>query len=58
MCVAVPAKVVSIGEATAASIPANVDLANAKKIGPVGMLSAGFNTEVKEGLGVLKLVDG
>lgn len=37
----------------AVSIPSNVDLTNAKKIGPVGMLSAGFNEEVKEGLGVM-----
>jgi len=37
----------------AVAIPANVDLANAKKIGPFGMLTAGFNGEVKEGLGVM-----
>jgi uncharacterized protein YjgD (DUF1641 family) len=35
------------------SIPAAVDLDNAKKIGVFGMLSAGFNGEVKEGLGVM-----
>lgn len=37
----------------AAAIPANIDLANAKKIGPFGMISAGFDPEIKEGLGVL-----
>ena len=37
----------------AAAIPANLDLANAKKVGPFGMISAGFNPEIKEGLGVL-----
>lgn len=37
----------------AAAIPANLDLANAKKIGPFGMISAGFDPEVKDGLGVL-----
>ncbi len=37
----------------AAAIPANLDLANAKKVGPFGMISAGFDPEVKEGLGVL-----
>ncbi len=35
------------------SVPAAVDLNNAKKIGIFGMLSAGFNGEVKEGLGVM-----
>jgi uncharacterized protein YjgD (DUF1641 family) len=37
----------------AAAIPGSVDLDNTKKIGPFGMLSAGFNSEVKEGLGVM-----
>jgi len=37
----------------AAAIPADLDLANTKRVGPFGMLSAGFNPEVKEGLGVM-----
>ena len=37
----------------AAALPGEVDLQNAKKVGPFGMLSAGFNSEVKEGLGVM-----
>ena len=37
----------------AADIPASLDLANTKKIGPFGMLSAGFDPEVKDGLGVM-----
>lgn len=37
----------------AAALPGEVDLRNAKKVGPFGMLSAGFNSEVKEGLGVM-----
>ena len=37
----------------AASIPASIDLENAKKVGPFGMLSAGFDSEIKEGLGVM-----
>lgn len=37
----------------AAELPANIDLSNSKKVGLVGMLSAGFDNEVKEGLGVL-----
>jgi uncharacterized protein YjgD (DUF1641 family) len=36
-----------------ASVPGSVDLDNTKKIGPFGMLSAGFNSDVKEGLGVM-----
>jgi uncharacterized protein YjgD (DUF1641 family) len=36
-----------------AELPANVDLTNTKKIGPFKMISAGFNNEVKEGLGVM-----
>lgn len=36
-----------------AEIPATVDLSVSKKIGPWGLLSAGSNPEVKEGLGVL-----
>ena len=35
------------------SVPANVDLDNVKKVGPFGMLSAGFDSEVKDGLGVM-----
>jgi uncharacterized protein YjgD (DUF1641 family) len=34
-------------------IPANLDLAACKKIGPVGLLWASGNKEVKEGLGVI-----
>ena len=34
-------------------IPATIDLSASKKIGPWGLLSAGSNDEVKEGLGVL-----
>ena len=37
----------------AAAIPAGLDLANTKKVGPFGMLSAGFDPEVKDGLGVM-----
>ena len=37
----------------ATAIPGSVDLDNAKKIGPIGILSAGFNSDVKEGLGVM-----
>ena len=37
----------------AVEIPAIVDLSISKKIGPWGLLSAGYNNEVKEGLGVL-----
>jgi len=37
----------------AADIPASLDLANTKKVGPFGMLSAGFDPEVKDGLGVM-----
>lgn len=37
----------------AAEIPASLDLANTKKVGPFGMLSAGFDPEVKDGLGVM-----
>ncbi len=36
-----------------AEIPATVDLSVSKKIGPWGLLSAGSNPEVKEGLGVM-----
>lgn len=35
------------------SVPANVDLDNVKKVSPFGMLSAGFDSEVKDGLGVM-----
>jgi len=37
----------------AVEIPATVGLSASKKVGPWGLLSAGFNDEVKEGLGVL-----
>lgn len=37
----------------AVEIPATVDLSTSKKIGPCGLISAGYNNEVKEGLGVL-----
>jgi len=37
----------------AVALPGQVDLSNTKKIGPFKMLSAGFNSEVKDGLGVL-----
>ena len=30
-----------------------MDLANAKRTGPMGMVAAGFNGEVREGLGVM-----
>ena len=32
---------------------AEVDLSASKKVGPFGLVSAGFNDEIKEGLGVL-----
>ena len=34
-------------------LPGNIDLSNSKKVGPFKMLSAGFNDEVKDGLGVM-----
>ena len=37
----------------AAEIPATLDLSDSKKIGPWGLLSAGYDPEVKQGLGVL-----
>lgn len=37
----------------AASLPANVDLSRSREIGPMGLISAGFNSEIKQGLGVL-----
>lgn len=37
----------------AVAIPASVDLKNVRKVGPFGLLSAGFNSEVKQGLGVM-----
>lgn len=37
----------------AVEIPAAVDLSVSKKVSPWGLLSAGYNDEVKEGLGVL-----
>lgn len=37
----------------AAEIPATLDLSASKKIGPWGLLSAGYDPEVKQGLGVL-----
>lgn len=36
-----------------AQIPSQVDLDNAKSIGPIGLASAGFNSEIGKGLGVL-----
>lgn len=35
------------------AVPGNVDLENSRKTGPFKMMSAGFNSEVKEGLGVV-----
>jgi uncharacterized protein YjgD (DUF1641 family) len=37
----------------AAALPANVDLSKSREIGPMGLISAGFNSEIKQGLGVL-----
>jgi uncharacterized protein YjgD (DUF1641 family) len=37
----------------AAEIPSRVDLSQAKKVGPFGMLGAMGNSEVKEGLGIV-----
>jgi uncharacterized protein YjgD (DUF1641 family) len=37
----------------AASLPAYVDLSKSREIGPMGLISAGFNSEIKQGLGVL-----
>jgi uncharacterized protein YjgD (DUF1641 family) len=37
----------------AVEIPAAVDLSASKKVGPWGLVSAGSNDDVKEGLGVL-----
>jgi len=37
----------------AAGIPASLDLSASKKTGPFGLVSASYNQEVKEGLGVL-----
>ena len=34
-------------------IPGAVDLAQTSKVGPMGLISAGFNPEIKEGLGVM-----
>lgn len=34
-------------------IPSKVDLENAKSVGPMGLVSAGFDSEVGQGLGVL-----
>jgi uncharacterized protein YjgD (DUF1641 family) len=36
-----------------ADIPAKVDLSNTKRVGPFGLISAPFNREIKEGLGVV-----
>lgn len=36
-----------------AAIPGGVDLQNSRKVGPLGMLAAGFDDEVQEGLGVM-----
>jgi len=35
------------------TVPAQVDLDNAKAVGPGGMLSAGFNKEIQNGFGVM-----
>ena len=35
------------------NVPANVDLDNAQSVGPLGMLSAGFNPDIKNGIGVM-----
>ncbi|MBI5551912.1 MAG: DUF1641 domain-containing protein [Desulfobacterales bacterium] len=35
------------------AIPGSVDLAQTRKVGPVGLISAGFDPEIKEGLGVM-----
>jgi len=37
----------------AVALPGHIDLSNTQKIGPFKMISAGFNSEVKDGLGVL-----
>jgi uncharacterized protein YjgD (DUF1641 family) len=37
----------------AAALPANVDLSKSREISPMGLISAGFNSEIKQGLGVL-----
>jgi uncharacterized protein YjgD (DUF1641 family) len=37
----------------AAEVPGNIDLDNVKQVGPFGMASAGFNSEVKQGFGVM-----
>jgi uncharacterized protein YjgD (DUF1641 family) len=37
----------------AASLPSTVDLSKSREIGPMGLISAGFNSEIKQGLGVL-----
>ena len=36
-----------------AELPSNIDLSKAKPIGPFGLVSAGFNNEIGQGLGVL-----
>ena len=37
----------------AAGIPASLDLSTSKKTGPFGLVSASYNSDIKEGLGVL-----
>jgi len=37
----------------AAALPSNVDLSKSREISPMGLISAGFNSEIKQGLGVL-----
>lgn len=37
----------------AAALPSNIDLSKSHEIGPMGLISAGFNSEIKQGLGVL-----
>ena len=37
----------------AAELPSSVDLSQSKKVGPLALLSAGFNDDIRQGLGVL-----
>ena len=36
-----------------AELPSKIDLTNTKPIGPFGLVSAGFNDEIGQGLGVI-----
>ena len=36
-----------------AALPYHIDLENAGRIGPMGLVSTSFNDEVKDGLGVM-----